>query len=433
MTDPNPSPSLPNPPDLQRQVYQQRLEVDRLRREVFGQADPSADPALLEALAQAEAVLDALEGQQAALGQDPTAGLILDAGEPERAPIMRGLGDLATPPSGARRGLSTTGLQAKIFLSMAQVPTAIYHLLDRQENPLVICEVTAARGRSAATRRRVRVSSFIDGYSARAVDTVELAGDETVQIKQLPTLFPDRARQVEELTRATLNVLVEDLEGGFTGRVELQATHPIWLLARTCAPLAVLDPRSGRLQDLSRYFGAFVTPNAPALLKFLREAARLHPEHSLAGYQGDPQAVAPQVEALFKALKNTAEVAYVNSPLSFNPQQGAASQRVRLPRESLADAEANCMDGAVLFASLLEGISLSPALALVPGHALAAWETWSGSGEWRFLETTLIGSSTFEEACASGEKTAEFYRRAGRLNLLPLRELRTEHGIWPME
>ena len=46
-----------------------------------------------------------------------------------------------------------------------------------------------------------------------------------------------------------------------------------------------------------------------------------------------------------------------------------------LPRESLADKEANCINGTVLFASLLEGISMSPAIVLVPGHAFLAWET----------------------------------------------------------
>jgi hypothetical protein len=167
-------------------------------------------------------------------------------------------------------------------------------------------------------------------------------------------------------------------------------------------------------------------------MTFLREAARLHPEEQLVGYQGSPDGVAAQVKALFDAIKK-AEITYVNSVIDFNPQQGAASQRVRLPRESLADKAANCIDGTVLFASLLEGISLSPAIVIVPGHAFLAWETWRGNNEWRFLETTMIASSTFEQACDSAEKTAAHYKRIQRLRMWPLRDLRATHGVTPME
>jgi hypothetical protein len=295
--------------------------------------------------------------------------------------------------------------------------------------PLLTCTVRATRRLENKPKRRVRISSYIDGYSARAVTTFELAINETHEFKQMPTLFPDRIRDVNELTRATLNFVVEDLDGS----VELHETEPIWLLARSSAPLAVMDPQTGHWQHLTRYLGAFVTPNASSLMTVLREAARLHQDGHRAGYQGGPERVVPQVKALFEALKTKAEITYVNSVIDFNPQQGFASQRVRLPRESLADKEANCIDGTVLFASLLEGISMSPAIVLVPGHAFLAWETWRGSNEWRYLETTMIGSSTFEQACASAEKTGEFYQGAKKPRMWSLSELRTKFGSTPME
>ncbi len=92
---------------------------------------------------------------------------------------------------------------------------------------------------------------------------------------------------------------------------------------------------------------------------------------------GSPDQVFPQVKALFDALKNKAEITYVNSVISFNPHQGFRHPAGRLPRESLADKEANCIDGTVLFASLLEGISMNPAIVLM--QHIVAWETWSDS------------------------------------------------------
>ncbi len=193
--------------------------------------------------------------------------------------------------------------------------------------------------------------------------------------------------------------------------------------------------------DLSRYLGAFVTPNAPALMAFLRQAAALHPQKRLVGYQGDLSQVEPQVRAIFEALKRQAEITYVNSVIAFSPDQGAANQRVRLPRECLEHHQANCIDGTVLVASLLEAISLNPAIVLIPGHALLGWQTWNDeTAQWRYLETTMIGWSTFEEAQASGEVMADRYRKLATdhqdnslFRSWPLRTLRAEYGITPLE
>jgi hypothetical protein len=403
--------------ELAQDEYDLRLNVDRLRREVYQQADPSASSELLAELGAAEKELVAVEKKRAAAqAADPKSGLILD-----------------TEKTTGLLGAHTTGLEAKVHLRMAYVPTSICHLLDRERTPLVSCQV---RNASDTKTRRLRVISYVDGYSASAVDTVELEPLDTHTFHQLPVLDHDRVWDVTELRRATLNILLEALDG----QVELHRTEPIWLLARTTAPLAVKDPKTGEWQDLTPYFGAFVTPNAPSLMQYLRVAADFHPEGRLVGYQGDESGVEPQVKAIFNALKTNADITYVNSVIDFNPDQGSASQRVRLPRESLADRQANCIDGTVLFASLLEGISMSPAIVIVPGHAFVAWETWRNSNEWKYLETTMIGSHVFQQARDSAEKTTAHYKSLAKstenpyyFRQWPLRELRATYGITPME
>lgn len=395
---------------LRQEEYEISVEVNRLRREVFGQADPSSSPDLLEELAKAETTLHGVEEQISTALEDADSGLILDSKQESR-----------------RRGEETTGLEAKVHLRMAQLPTSFYHLLVSEKDPLISCEVYAAEENEST--RRVRVTSYIEGYSARTVNSFELRRNQTHTFDQLPTLFHNRLRDLTELTRASLNILVEDLDGA----VEIHETYPIWLLARTTAPLAIRDPKTGGWRDMTRYFGAFVTPNAPSLMAFLRVAADQHPGGRLIGYQGGKDQVTSQIKALFDALKQEGNITYVNSLIDFSPEQGFAAQRVRLPRESLADQQANCIDGTVLFASLVEGISMNPAIVLVPGHAFLAWETWRHNGEWKFLETTMIGSHTFEQACTSAEITADKYREQNRLTMWPMNELRAEHKILPME
>lgn len=403
-----------NRAQLSSAEYGVRLRVNALRRAVFEQYDPTNSAELLTALQDAETELAALERERATAAADRDDRPEVDDG-----------------PRFEIRGGQTTGLEATVVLRMAQLPTSVYHLFDRTDHPLVSCTVKNTSDRT----RRLRITSMIDGYSARAVDTVELDTYAEVTIGQLPTLFPDRLAGLYELSSATVNALVEDLDGG----VELHRTEVVPLLARQAAPMAVRDPATGLWTDLSRYLGAFVTPNAPAVMSFLRQVAAHHPQGHLAGYQGDEADVEQQLSAVFDALK-AAGITYVNSLVAFSPDDGTSTQRVRTPTESLADQEANCIDGAVLVASLLEACSLSAALVVVPGHAFVGWETQEGSGSWHYLETTMIGSSTFTEACASAEQLASHYTQlrdrtgdASRFRLWSLNELRSVHHITPME
>jgi hypothetical protein len=402
---------------LRMRVYQQGLLVNKLRSEIYQQIESTKD--LQDELDQAENVLFELEQQ------------LVDSHNPSESNLL----SYKTPGStGLTLGIQSTGLSAEVNLRMAQVPTAIYHLFKTAEDPLLSGDVTNHDDKI----RRISVSSFIEAFSAKAVNTFELAPGSTQAFQQSPTLFRWQIENLSELSQATLHITIEDLDNKI---IEIHNTNPIWLLARTTAPLAVRDPYTGSLRDLSYYLGAFVTPNSPTLMNFLRSAARRHPEGRLIGYQGDQSSVAPQVKALFEALKQEADLTYINSIISFSPEQGMANQRVRLPRESLHDKQANCIDGAVLFASLLEAISLSPAIVIVPGHAFVAWETWKDAPEdWQYLETTMIGTHSFEEAQRSAQAMAARYQALAEktgtesvFRLLPLRLLRSERNIMPME
>jgi hypothetical protein len=285
--------------------------------------------------------------------------------------------------------------------------------------------------------KRVRITSYIEGYSARAVDTIDVKRNqaEPAIVCQQPTLFPDKIHSVSEITRASLNILGEDLENG---KIEVHKTYPVWLLARTSVPLATYNPATGAWQDMSRYLGAFVTPNQPRVMQFLYDVAGKHPEARLLGYQEDAD-VAAQVRAVFDALKEVAGIAYVNSVRDFNPDAGVKSQRLRLPAESLDGKQANCVDGAVLFASLLEALSLSPALVVLPAHVIVGWESAAQSDQWQYLDTTKLDKG-FDKAMKFGnvlagamEKKAKDTNNAEWFRRWPLRDLRGVHGIYPTE
>jgi len=401
----------------QQAAYALQLQINRLEEDLHALDEPALVDEQLQAIRIAR---QALDQQQQVHDPDASAaqrGLLLSIQSEQPGAVQRG---------GAMRGIETTGLDVTMQLKMRHLPTAIYHLLNQAEHPLIYGQVK----NHTQQRRRIRVTTYIEGYSARAVDTLEIAGGEVGEILQLPTLFPDRTQALHELTRATLNILVEDLDG----KVETHKTEPLWLLSLNSAPLYVRDPATNGWNDLTRYLGAFVTPNAPAIMYFLRQVAEHHPKKQLFGYQ-DGQDVLAQVRAIFDALQEI-ELTYVNSTVTFNPEESARSQRVRLPRESLAQKQANCIDGTLLFASLLEAASLNPALVIIPRHAFVAWEREPGSGAWHYLETTKIAGGTFEEARSLGQKKAETYRALQTplsFSQWSLRDLRTVYQITPLE
>lgn len=407
---------------LRQELYELRLHATRLQQEILATTDPAALDELLKEAGQVERDISKTETGLREAGK---------AGAP------------AETQHTVTRSSKTTALDATVSLRMTHIPTAIYHLLDTNASPLLEVELV----NTAREMRRVRVTARVEGYSADAVATVELDrnGDGTRRnVKLLPTLFPQAIDPVHELTRATVTVLVEELiyagdtsaKIGTAVRIENHDSLPIWMLARNSAPLSVRDPQSGEWVDLTRYFGAFVTPNRPEVMSFLRKAADHHPQKRLAGYQSD---VTAQARAIFDALKDEADITYVNSLIAFNPDESARGQRVRLPRESLAERQANCIDGTLLFASLLEAASLHPAIVVVPGHAFVAWERSPDSGRWAYLETTMIGTNTFAEAQEIGGRKAEFWEKqaaegdAGKFRRWPIKELRTAYGITPLE
>jgi hypothetical protein len=403
--------------ELRQQEYDASQQIAWLRQQAFGNG--GADPQFGKLAAAERALADVRGRRRAAEAQQAGAGRVLDTTRPN-----------------ALLGAESTGLDAVVKLRMSHVPTAICHLLNAADHPLVSCTVKQAAQDERNPIRRVRVTCRVEGYSAPAIDTVELVDRRARDFDLLPTFFPAALAAVSELTSATVSALVEDLD---SEKVEVHRTDRIWLLARTTAPLWVHDPSTGGWIDLSPYLGAFVTPNTPDIMSFLRTAADRHPEGRLIGYQGSAELVEPQVKAVYKALKDTG-VVYVNSVITFDPDEGTSSQRIRLPRESLRDRTANCIDGTVLVASLLEGMSLNPAIVLVPGHALVSWETWPDSGEWRYLETTMIGSHPYDAARRLGDQLAQAYEQKSREAQDPLlfrrwslRELRVTHRITPME
>lgn len=144
------------------------------------------------------------------------------------------------------------------------------------------------------------------------------------------------------------------------------------------------------------FYAAYVNEENPLIDKVLREALNTRIVRRFLGYQSTPEMVDKQVYALWYVLQKRnfkySSVSY--SSLSSNV---VYAQRVRTFEDALNSSQINCVDGSVLFASLLRAINITPVLVQMPGHMFVGYYTDSAKKDLTFLETTMIGDVDLDD------------------------------------
>ena len=159
-------------------------------------------------------------------------------------------------------------------------------------------------------------------------------------------------------------------------------------------------PFSVSQEDETKEFGfvfaAYVNEQHPFIDKVLREALDGGIVKSFDGYQSGSEAeVLRQVYAIWDALASR-DLRYSNITRVAAEAENIGSQHVRLLDESINNAQANCVDGSVLMASVLRKIDIEPYLVFVPGHCYLAFALDEAGEHIVGLETTLIGSDELD-------------------------------------
>jgi outer membrane murein-binding lipoprotein Lpp len=271
--------------------------------------------------------------------------------------------------------------RGEVFPAMAEVEAPEYW-------PVAVLRVTNTADRAVAQT----VSAEIPGWSRRSERSVVLGPRETQHVAIQPELLP-HALENEETRSA---------------RLEVRAIGPdasvLFVEGRTVLIHAGSEIYWGRRFANAQVTARWVTPHDPSVLALVAEARPYVPRGRLAGYNAgpDPAAVPPyvraQAEAIFRALKR-AGITYVSSLFVMGEHVGQA-QRIRLPRETLALASANCMDVSVAFASAAENIGLQPLLVIVPGHAFAGVRLERDSQKVLYFDLTVLPKGSFTSAVA---------------------------------
>lgn len=253
----------------------------------------------------------------------------------------------------------------------------------------------AIKLKSGRANTMVRIELAETPFYARSVSTFVLLKERTEYI-----IYPDilwrynalRDNEQAEPISVVANVEVDGKDLGQKVRTfSVRSINECLLGFNKQLP----DGRT-RYVSTRLFYAAYVNEENPLIDKVLREALNTRIVRRFLGYQSTPEMVDKQVYALWYVLQKRnfkySSVSY--SSLSSNV---VYAQRVRTFEDALNSSQINCVDGSVLFASLLRAINITPVLVQMPGHMFVGYYTDSAKKNLTFLETTMIGDVDLDD------------------------------------
>jgi len=328
-------------------------------------------------------------------------------------------GDLRLSSPSARPEASyqiQAGMDGEIYPVFAN-----YASLQRQnERKLGALSVTVSNPTESILRQRIAVK--VVGWSDEEIQIAELAPGTTRTYLFAPTFLP-RFYKNHEIAAATAQLSVSDM----SGRNLYQNTIPVRIRSAE-------DMYCGYDFKYAPFIASWVTPHDLQLESVLGRATSYIPDHRLPGYEEwknaeqQEQETYREARAIFMALKRQG-LSYVNSFTTLGAHKNV-SERIRMPRVSLGQSSANCIDAAVMYASLFENLGMDATVVIVPGHAYAGVRVAQGSSKFLFIDVALTGRTTFEAAVASAERGLARYNRSSVTHVL-IQQAR-DAGIYPM-
>src|SRR5579859_4444686 len=293
-------------------------------------------------------------------------------------------------------------------------------LLRQNERSFGVITVTIANHENISLRRRIAVQ--VVGWSDQEIQIAELSAGAEKTYLFAPTFLP-RFYKNHEIAAATAAISITDMAG-----------HPVY---ETTAPVhlrSAEDMYWGSDFKYAPFIASWVTPHDAKVEAVLAQAKKYTADHRLPGYESwkdagqQEQETWREAEAIYTAVKRMG-MSYVKSSATLGDHQ-SVSERVRMPGSSLSRSSANCIDAAVMYASLFENLGMESSVVLVPGHAYAGVKVATGSSKMLLIDVALTGRSTFEQAVASAEAGVAKLR-PGAVTRITVSDARSA-GIYPM-
>ncbi len=292
--------------------------------------------------------------------------------------LFAGCCGAAGPGEGGKSGgaLSTGTPEIEISCEKFDIVSPSYEYYKTSNDiPAFSCQVT----NEGAETVTVLLSSEIEGHSNKFEQTVVIPPGTTKTVG-IHFSYNMPFYDLSSATSATLKTRIS--VGGETIRVDTENVQ--------IEKSSVFSPELGD----EALIAMWVTYNDPCIEEIISEAKKFSPNGEFIGYMGDEENVHAELAAVYYALYFQ-DVNYVSSTFSTtNAENAIYQQDVRLPYRSLKYKQMNCIDGAVLYAAILEKLDYETGIAFIPGHAFVVVN--DGADYWIPIETTVTGDDLSE-------------------------------------
>jgi hypothetical protein len=282
--------------------------------------------------------------------------------------------------------------------------------------------VTVTISNPTGDELRQRVSVQVPGWSDQETQTADLAPGASQTLTFAPSFLP-RFYQNHEIVAATARVSIADMDGGSV----FETTAPVRLRSSE-------DIYWGPNFKFAPFIASWVTPHDSRVESVLAKAKQFTADHRLPGYEDWKNAEDQEREtyreanAIYIALQGMG-LSYVKSSVTLGGHQGY-SERVRMPQVSLGQSSMNCIDAAVMYASLFENLGMDAKVIIVPGHAYVGVRVATGSSKFLLIDGALTGRVSFATAVSSAENGMARRAPASTIEIM-IPEARSA-GIYPM-
>lgn len=187
-----------------------------------------------------------------------------------------------------------------------------------------------------------------------------------------------------------------------TFRVQLgdadEEEHVVTCTMRSINDCPFAFRRGDEMVDASFAFAAYVNEQHPFVDKLLREALDIGTVKKFTGYQSQqPEEVILQAYALWELLV-ARDIRYSSITTTAAVSDNVLSQHVRLIEDSINNSQANCVDGSVLWVSLLRKIGINAFLVVTSDHCYAGFFADREQKLCFAIETTLLGEEVDPDA-----------------------------------
>jgi hypothetical protein len=317
---------------------------------------------------------------------------VVPSGGKSAAPESAGPGGAATPASATVNNITVE------YTYQAELMTPFSQLYGTILPHFVVATITNDNAQAV----KVKMTSGIAGFTNPTIATITVAGKKTAKVEQDPELTSTAIDTLTSQKPGQLEVLVTYLDNG-QDRTVLDETDNVVVTGRSDFPWSIQGMTEA---DTFELLGVMVTPTDPAVKNdLIRAAANYDPSHGIvSGYQSDGDAdnsVYQRLDDIWQAETNDFDLTYISTPVSFAPGD---TQAIRLPSEALSSSSGNCIELALLYASAVEAMGMEPVIVIVPGHAYLGVRVDGTGNSYYFVETTMIGQSTFDAAVTEGGK-----------------------------